>query len=122
MTASGGWRENLLGLTAEKVLSNAWIEPGAPDVEVMADSIIHIEGEKVMIGCAKKASRGQGLIIRLISFNSGPEEISLKVKNNAINRAFICDARERDLEEAEVENGEGRIRINGPITTVRLHF
>jgi hypothetical protein len=122
MTTSGGWRDNLLGLTAQKVLSSAWIKPGAPDVEAMADSTIHVEGGNVMIGCAKKASRGQGLIIRLISFNPGPHEIGLKVKNKAISRAFICDARERDLKEAEVENGEGRIMISGPITTVRLHF
>ncbi len=121
-TPNGGWQENRLYGLAQEVLSDAWITPGAPDVKKMAESFISVDREDVFVSVLKKASRGKGLIARLLYYHKCPYEVRLEFKDRFIKKAVLCDARERDKEDVPVESGGAVLMINSAITTVRLLF
>ena len=121
-TSKGDWSENRLYGLAQEVLSDAWITPGTPDVKVTADSIVSVDREDVFVAALKKASRGKGLIARLLCYNHCSGEVRLKFRGRLITKAVLCDARERDKEDVEVESGEAVLTIESAITTVRLLF
>jgi alpha-mannosidase len=121
-TTRGDWRENKLYNLAGDVLSASWIVPETPKSELLADSFISVEGADVRLSAVKKASRGEGLIVRLIFFHDCPSEVRLKLKRREIKSAFLCDARERDKEAVPVASGEAVLQIDSAIATVRLLF
>jgi len=121
-TPKGDWRENKLDDLAGQVLADSWIETETPNTANLADDFISVRGGEGRIGAVKKASRGEGLIVRLLFFEPSPGEVRLKCQGREIIRAFLCDARERDKEELPVESGEAVLSINSAINTVRLLF
>jgi len=121
-TPKGDWRENRLYALAQEVLSEPWIAPGTPDVNEAADSFVSVDREDVFVTALKKASRGNGLIARLLCHNRLPCEVRLRCRDRLIRKAVFCDARERDEEDVEVESGEAVLNIHTAIVTVRLLF
>jgi alpha-mannosidase len=121
-TPKGDWREDRLYSLAQEVLSEAWIMPDTPDVKETADSFVTVDREDVLVTALKKASRGKGLIARLLCYSEVPCEAKLTCRDRLIKKAVVCDARERDKEDVEVESGEALLSIKTPITSVRLLF
>jgi hypothetical protein len=121
-TPKGDWCENRLYNLAQEVLADPWITPGTPDVKEAADSFIRIDREDVFVTALKKASRGKGLIARVLCYNKLPCEVRLVCKDRLITKAMLCDGRERDREDLEVQSGEAVLNIHSAITTVRLLF
>ncbi len=121
-TPNGNWQENRLYHLSKEVLSDTWVSPNTPDVNKAADSFIHIDRNDVFVSVFKKASRGKGLIVRLLYYHKEPCEVRLRYKDRLITKAMRCDARERDQEEIPVESGRATIKIDSTITTVRMLF
>jgi len=121
-TQKGDWRENRLYNIAREVLSDTWLMPGVPDLKKTADTFVRIDREDVFVSVLKKASRGKGLIVRLLHYDKNPCDARLHVKDRSITKAMLCDARERDKEERWVESGSAVIPLDRAITTVRLLF
>ncbi|MBW1902668.1 MAG: hypothetical protein JRJ20_13705 [Deltaproteobacteria bacterium] len=121
-TPKGDWRKNKLYNLTGKVLSDLWFWSGTPNAVALADSLVSVEGEDVLLSAVKKASRGNGLIVRILSFNDCPGEVRLKLNGREIKSAFLCDARERDKEEVPVVSGKAVLSINSTIATVRMLF
>jgi hypothetical protein len=119
-TPKGDWCENSLYSLGQEVLSDAWIRPDTPDVKKAADSLFRVDREDVFVTALKKASRGKGLIARLLCYSEVPCEVRLTYRDRLITKAVLCDARERDEEDVEVESGEAVVTIERAITTVRL--
>lgn len=108
-TSRGGWRENGL-----------W---RGPDRAAAGDEeAVSTDNAEVRVSAVKKASRGPGMIVRLLSFGPGHPMVRLKYQGRAIRSAMICDGRERPLSEVMVADGEARLAIRGFITTVRIDF
>ncbi len=72
----------------------------------------------------KAASRGEGVVLRLIArSDTGAPQLRLRTEA-AIASASICDARERDIECLDVrshdEGSEVTVALDGPVVSVRL--
>jgi hypothetical protein len=76
----------------------------------------------VLVAALKPASRGEGVIARLRNYAQGEcVEVLLRAQGRAIRRAWLCDARERDLAELPVDDrGAARVAVERAITSVRL--
>jgi hypothetical protein len=74
----------------------------------------------VAVTALKPASRGEGLILRLDALNVPQGTISITLRGRSVRAAFLCDARERDLEPLVVREGCADLTMPGPIATVRL--
>jgi len=116
ITRQGDWRVNRLHVLAHDVLSEAWINGETVAPATRADAWISTGSEDVRIVAIKPAHRGQGLIVRLMSF--GASSGMLEFKDRTVERAFLCDARERDLEE--IRPIEGRVEVSFPRAIVSL--
>lgn len=121
-TPKGDWRENRLYGLAKDVLSDTWMTPDIPDLRAAADSFVRVDTGDVVVSVLKKASRGEGLIIRLLCYHPSSCDVRLTCKDRLIKKAMLCDARERDKEDVPVESGEAVLNIHRAITTVRLLF
>jgi len=73
----------------------------------------------VTIAAVKPASRGEGVIVRLVA-PAAPGVVRLVSHAFAVRSAALCDARERDLGELAVDGGVVTVAMTGTIATVRL--
>jgi len=121
-TPKGDWRENKLYDLAGRVLSDSWIETGTVNTDDPTEAFIGIRGGTGRISAVKKASRGEGMIVRILFIGSSPGEVRLEGRGREIKRAVLCDARERDKEAIPVESGVAVLWMNSAISTVRLLF
>jgi len=117
-TREGDWHRNRLHVLAPEVLSEAWIEPGKADLSSASAEMVSTGSDDIRVLALKPAHQGEGLIVRLQSF--GPEEAYLELKGRPIQRAVLCDARERDLEELECRDGKAEIPLKSAIVTARV--
>lgn len=108
-TGEGDWRENKLHLFD---LSGG----DTPVAPVAADN------DDVKIIAVKKSARAPGLIVRLINYGPVGQTVKLQYQGRAIHRAFLCDAREREICELEIEEGRAIVPLTGAIGTIRLIF
>lgn len=120
ITPRGDWRENKVYATAKSALSETWLNPGSPDIDTFADSLIGTGHQKIISEAIKPASRGEGVIIRMISYSKGKTLVHLKLNNAKIKKAWLCDSMERNLKRLEVKSGRAILSVEKTITTVRL--
>ena len=60
---------------------------------------------------------------RLRSYAGEAVEVALHAPRGPFRRAWLCDARERDLGELQLDaHGRARVRVERAITSVRLVF
>jgi hypothetical protein len=120
LTDSGDWVANELPTTAYALLQNGW-----------AGSLYHADGERaarmlsldrpdVWVLANKPASRGSGRIIRLYTHTAQGQDVTLSVEPNGLEAVFLCDARERDIQQLEPRNGSVRLTMPGSIASLRL--
>jgi len=120
-TPEGDWRGNQLYLGADKFLGKAWIDPGGPDLGALAGSMLITDNEEVLVKAVKKADRGEGYIVRIANHHAIGHVAGLKFRHRRIERAFLCDGRERDLREIEVdEEGTALVPLESNIISVRV--
>jgi len=120
LTPAGDWRDNKLPLLAEKALRPAWLDPGAPDTDALADSLIETNRDDVVVSAVKTAERGEGIVLRLTSFAPFGTSATIGWRGRAIRRAWLCDALERDLAALEIVEGRTIVSMPFAIASVRL--
>ncbi|MCK5793352.1 MAG: hypothetical protein KAH12_01500, partial [Anaerolineales bacterium] len=120
-TENGDWQDNSLPLLADKFKS-PWSNPKDRILRDLADTIITIDSINVRVTAIKPASRGEGIIVRLYSPSLPKSEVKLTANYFSIMKAYLCDARERDLESLDIEEGAVRVILPGTITTIRLIY
>jgi hypothetical protein len=118
-TRAGGLLENRLPQVARQVLRDAFVAPGASDLEALADTLVRCDRPDVLVGAVKPASRGPGVVVRLERFARHGAPAGLRAAR-PISAAWLCDARERDLQPLAVVDGRVEVPLAHALTSVRL--
>jgi len=103
-----------------EVLGQGWLRPVADELDVVAATIAATDRDDVLVSALKAASRGPGVIARLLSFARGRPVVRLRCPLLPVSAARLCDARERDREPLTVANGVVLVPLQGAITSVRI--
>ena len=124
-TSQGDWRANRLSAVARELLNWPWESAERSALRAHAASVVTLDGAgrasvDVAVTTLKPASRGEGLILRLSALNAPDVAISIALRGRSVQSAFLCDARERDLEPLVVRDGRVYLTMPGPIATLRL--
>ena len=119
-TSAGDWRENGIPLVARAVADSPWDTTGRAPLHNLAASVVTTDRPDVIVMAVKPASRGEGLIVRLLALNTPGVPLAITFNGHTVKAAFLCDARERDLAALEVRAGDVRLAMPGAIATVRL--
>jgi len=117
---NGDWLENKIHLKAREIAKNPWSDPRESTLRDLADSIITTNSPDVWVTTVKPASRGGGIIVRLQTPVLPDSQVLVASTHFKVEKAFLCDARERDLEPLDVQDGVVRITMRGTIATIRL--
>ena len=119
-TASGDWRENGLPALARSLAASPWGDAGWAAFWALAESAATTSRPDVAVIAVKAAWRGAGLIVRLSTASAGGSSVALRLAGRAVRQAWLCDARERDIEPLEVRDGAVCLTMPGNLATVRL--
>lgn len=119
-TQRGDWKDNALSTVARGVMDGPWgdRERAAWYRSVTGD--FTTDRADVWVTAAKPASRGEGVVVRLYASAVPDAPVILTSRDLALERAFLCDARERDLLPLHVQNRSVTVPMVGTIATVRL--
>lgn len=119
-TPAGDWRQNGIPLVAHSIVDSPWDTTGRAKLRELAASVVTTDRAEVVVTAVKPASRGDGLIARLSTLTSPGSPVAVSIRDRTVKAAFLCDARERDLEALEVRAGTAHLTMPGTIATVRL--
>ncbi len=119
-TEAGDWQANALPALAAGLAGSPWDTSGRAALRELARSLATVDRADVAVTALKPASRGEGLIARLYTPSAAGQPVALALPGRTVRAAFLCDARERDLEPLEVVGGSVRLTMPGNIATVRL--
>jgi hypothetical protein len=119
-TSSGDWIESNLAQEAHAKELNPWADPSYTCLRKLAEAQIQIDRKDAWVVANKQATRGQGRIVRLYTLSAPNQAFALRFSHREIREAYLCDARERDLEPLEVRDGEIRGILRGTITSIRV--
>jgi hypothetical protein len=119
-TPGGDWIENKLAQRAYGGELNPWADPAATRLRRVARGQIHTNRADVWVWANKQATRGKGRIVRLYTLAAPHQAVTLRSARQEIKEAFLCDARERDVQSLEVREGSVHLTLPGTLTTVRL--
>ena len=115
-TPGGDWRENAIHRAARDFANPS----GETALQALAGSLVVTDSEDVWVTAVKPASRGAGIIVRLVSPCVPDAPLWVRAPYFNVTSAVLCDARERDLAELEVQHGAVRLGMTGTIATIRL--
>ena len=99
-----------------------WRSPETNRISAYARSLVQLSSLAVRVIGAKRAEDGRGVILHLQAAQVPAEPVCIRLAQFTIQRAWSCTARERDLEELQVGEGEVRIDLRHGITCVRLEL
>jgi hypothetical protein len=119
-TQAGDWRDNGISQTARALADSPWETTERAALRECAAGSVTTDRPDVTVEAVKPASRGKGMIVRLATLAASGSTVSVTARHRSIRDAFLCDARERDLEALEIRGGSVHLRMPGGITTVRL--
>jgi hypothetical protein len=119
-TAAGDWRTNQLASVAYRQNLWPWRDPRLAELWAQANSLVALDGDDLQMVACKPASRGKGRIVRLHTSTRMGLPVSVKVAGSPVEEAFLCDARERDIQRLEVRDGAVQLTMPGTIASVRL--
>jgi hypothetical protein len=119
-TAAGDWRVNDLARKAYAPDADAWADPRTAQMWAQALTPFTIDRPDVWVVACKPASRGEGRILRLYTLTAMGEPISVRLDHSPVREAFLCDARERDLQPLEIRDGRIHLTMPGTMASVRL--
>ena len=119
-TQSGDWRENNIPFFAHSIGNTPWDNSERAVLRNLAASIITTDCPDVRVMAIKPASRGEGTIVRLYTHVLPESDVMVTAHHFPVVKAFLCDARERDLGSLEVRDGTVQLVMPGSIATIRL--
>jgi alpha-mannosidase len=119
-TENGDWQENKVHLLARNIESSPWSNPRDRALRSLADSILTTDSDDVWVAAIKPASRGEGIIVRLNAPVLPKSPVLVAARQFKVTGAFLCDARERDLNPLEVQDGKVKVTMPGTVATIRL--
>ena len=119
-TGTGDWRDNRLPRLCEHALYAPWRDERLSRLVRDSGGVCETDNEEVSVLAVKRALRGDGLVVRLYSPLPVGGEAAVALQGRGVGRAFLCDGRERDLEEVTVRDGMALVSMRGSITTVRI--
>ncbi|MCD6400533.1 MAG: hypothetical protein J7L73_01270, partial [Anaerolineales bacterium] len=120
-TRVGDWKDNNIHLMARDLANNPWSNPKDTLLRSLSNSIVTTDSPDVWVIAIKPASRGDGIIVRLYTPDLPESPVMVTTPHFKVTNAFLCDARERDLETLEVqEEYSVRVAMPGTIATIRL--
>jgi hypothetical protein len=117
-TESGGWREN--GVDVLSMIHSTLAHDDMAPVRSLVKGLVIADRDDVAVSTVKPASRGQGIIVRLITYADTGTKVKITMRDRVVADAYLCDARERDIDRLEVSKGVVRLIMPGDIATVRL--
>lgn len=121
-TPSGDWRENNIAELAYSKVGGLWDHPNGSALRAVASHVVTTDRADVWITAVKPACRGDGVIVRMCTLAAPGEPVLVSFQNRDVKGAFLCDARERDINPLEVHNGSTLVTMPGTIATLRLVF
>jgi hypothetical protein len=119
-TQDGDWLSNDLPAKAYAHEPYPWDDPVLSERRALGVSQVVVDRPDVWVLASKPASRGEGRILRLYTLTGVGQAVGVRVNHARVQEAFLCDARERDLQPLEVRDGSVRLRMPGTIASVRL--
>jgi hypothetical protein len=119
-TASGDWHVNGIDVLSRQIVHSPLAGDELAPVRSLIKGLVATDRGDVAVTVVKPASRGQGIIVRLITYTNSGTKVTLSMRDRAVIGAYLCDARERDLDRLEVSGGAVRLTMPGNIATVRL--
>lgn len=123
-TSGGDWIENELPQKAYARTLNPWADLSHTCLRQLAGGQIHTDRTDVWVMANKPARRGKGRIVRLYTLAAPHETVALSIarpfRDQEIREAYLCDARERDIQALEVRDGVVHVPLPGTIASVRL--
>jgi hypothetical protein len=119
-TPSGDWRDNSIPVFARSIVDSPWDTTGHAELRELAEFVVTTDRPDVIVTAVKPASRGDGIIVRLSTLTSQGSLVTVTMRDHVVKQAFLCDARERDIEPLEVHAGTVRLTTPGTIGTVRI--
>ena len=122
LTDHGDLVSNRLPHLSREVLLAAWLEEEDRDgLAGRLNQLVQTDRDDMQLSSLKPAHRGQGVIARLDSLAPAGTRVRLGLGSGAhIKAATLCDARERDLADLPVEQGQVEVPLQGAITSVRF--
>ena len=121
LTAAGDWHNNGMARKAQDLINNnPWDDPARAALQKRADESVTTDDPGVRVTALKLASRGKGAIIRLYSPSLPETPVTVTANDFTVTSAFLCDARERDLEPLPVQDNSVQVTMPGTIATIRL--
>jgi alpha-mannosidase len=119
-TEAGDWRDNSIPLLARNIFNTPGDTSSHSELHNMAASLVTTNRPDVFVTAVKPASRGQGLIVRLFTYTSFGATVDVTTPNHTLKAAFLCDARERDLQPLQISEQSARLNMPGAFATIRL--
>jgi hypothetical protein len=119
-TQVGDWRENNLPKLFNSFRHQLPDDPFYKEVSIVTNQLVRTDSDQVQILAVKSAWRGDGIIIRLQALDLPVKPVELNFPMWNVQKAWLCDARERDIQPIAVHKGNLRIHIERTITTLRI--
>jgi hypothetical protein len=119
-TSGGNWIENELAQKAYRRNSRPWADRYDSSLRHFAEGQVQTNRGDVWVLANKPAARGTGRIVRLYSLAAPHESVALRIPGLEIQEAYLCDARERDVQALEVREGAVHLTLPGTLASVRL--
>jgi alpha-mannosidase len=119
-TPGGNWRDNEIPRVARGLSGSPWAPPEWPPLYRLAATAVTTSRSEVVVSAAKPASAGEGWIVRLYTLTEPGEPVFVRVPGRQLRAAWLCDARERDIEPLKLADGAAHLTMPGTIASVRL--
>jgi len=119
-TPGRDWIENRLAEKAYAGELNPWADPSFTCLRQLAEGQTSTNRADVWVVANKPARRGKGRIVRLYTLAAPHQAITLRLPHQEIKEAYLCDARERNIQPLEVRDGVVHLTLPGTIASVRL--
>lgn len=119
-TPNGNWQDNNVHLIARDIVNNPWRKPREKALHALAESIVKTNSPDIWVTAVKPASRGEGIIVRLYAYTVPESPVMVTVPHFNVATAFLCDARERDLEQLVIQEKTLQVTMTSTIATIRL--
>jgi alpha-mannosidase len=119
-TEAGDWQANRLPQLAREYARQPWLEDEESALQSQIAERVLLSSPDAWLEALKPAWRGEGWIARIGSFLPAGALVRFGLRDFPIRSAFLCDARERDLQPLPVLDHQVELVLESSFTTLRL--